>query len=98
MRHPTSATTERPRRGYGSSSLQDDFSGALRCPATEKGRQCSAVLTFKIKTLDELRDSAGEIQECPNPNGLAGHHVVIFTGKRDGNEFPFAQATYETDR
>ncbi len=81
-------------RGYGSASLPEDFSGAVRCPAADSGKRCSAILTFRIKNLDELRESQGEIQKCTNPDGLDDHRVLIFTGKRDGQEFPFVQATY----
>lgn len=87
-------------RGYGSVPLDEGFAGDVRCPATDSGRQCSATLAFQIKSLGELRESRGEIEilKCANPNGLDDHCVIIFTGKRDGQEFPFVQATHMCPR
>ena len=85
---------KRFQRGYGSASLAEDFSGTTRCPAIDTGKQCSAILTFGIKSLGELRESSGETQACANPDGLEEHRVFIFTGKRDGQEFSFVQATF----
>jgi len=91
----TAATApKRFQRGYGSAPLAEDFSGVVRCPAADKGKQCSATLTFRINSLGELSESPGETQTCANPDGLEDHRVLIFTGKRDGQEFPFVQATF----
>ncbi|MBI2050549.1 MAG: hypothetical protein HYT31_01970 [Parcubacteria group bacterium] len=98
MQHETADTAATApkgfQRGYGSAPLAEDFSGTTRCPAADHGKQCSAVLTFRIKSLGELREGSGETQACANPDGLENHRVLIFTGKRDGQEFPFVQAIF----
>lgn len=94
----TTSAPKRFTRGYGSAPLANDFSGVVRCPATDKGARCSATITFRIKSLEELRGSRGEIQACTNPEGLDDHRVLIFTGKRDDQEFPFVQATHMCHR
>lgn len=90
-------TTNEPKRverGYGSAPLAENYSGVTRCPAIDQEKRCSAIFSFQIESLDELRESRSEIQECPNPDGLDNHRVIIFMGKRDGQEFPFIQATH----
>lgn len=94
----TASAPKRFARGYGSAPLADDFSGVVRCPAADKGKRCSVTLAFRITSLGELRESRGEIQACANPDGLDDHRVIIFTGKRDGQEFPFVQATHMCPR
>ena len=94
----TMETTKKLERGYGSTSLDRDFIGMIPCPAKDGCKKCSAMLTFQIKSLEELSTSnSGEIQKCSNPDGLDEHRVLIFMGKNDGNEFPFAQATHMTE-
>lgn len=83
--------------GYGHVYLDDKFSGEVCCPATEGEERCRALLTFKIKSLIELSGSSGEIQQCTNPDSLEEHRVLIFTGKQDDKEFPFAQAVRKMD-
>ncbi len=82
------------KRGYGSANLNDEFDGTTRCPARDGEKRCSAVLTFERKSLAELKARGGEIVSCSNPDGMEPHQVLVFTGHREGQDFPFAQATY----